>query len=436
MKIAWFKTAISPEIGCLISGYGWDFYSVKRSDDIYMTGLCCDDGNNKVLVISFDLLALDESFIRRIREKSADILGIPESAILLTCTHNHSGPQTIKEAGHEHQLHTEYVSALEKQILSEVRKIKDAEFQEVDMYYYSCQSDENRNRRYVTADNCASFTPYRFEVSPIANGIADKELGIVIFQTPDHGDPVYVIGNYAAHPLAGHAPGLGGVRISADFPGAFRDYITEETGAEAMFISGALGDLVPREDELGADASRQMGIRLAKSCIRGMIDAPRNPARFLVKEPKVGSLIKSCSFRLRKKFRNNPETLMSDYLGKDDITMDIQCVSIGDICFVGMPGEVCNELGLEIKWHSPFRRTFIAFVATAYIDYVCPGNFLVSGGYEAMSHKFSARDSINFVKTAVDATYELRETVYPSEDENDPYPDNLNHQLVNIPPGR
>ena len=83
MKIAWFKTAISPEIGCLISGYGWDFYSVTRSDDIYMTGLCCDDGNNKVLVISFDLLALDESFIRRIRKKGADILAAAGGKVIM-----------------------------------------------------------------------------------------------------------------------------------------------------------------------------------------------------------------------------------------------------------------------------------------------------------------------------------------------------------------
>ena len=136
MKIAWFKTVISPEIGSLIAGYGWDFYSVKKSDDIFMTGLCCDDGSNKVLIISFDLQALDESFIRQVRKKGADILGIPESAFLLTCTHNHSGPQTIREANHEHLLHTEYMAKLEEQILSEVRKIKDAEFQEVNMYYF------------------------------------------------------------------------------------------------------------------------------------------------------------------------------------------------------------------------------------------------------------------------------------------------------------
>jgi len=94
---------------------------------------------------------------------------------------------------------------------------------------------------------------------PICTGFADKELGGLIFIDTETHLPAYVIGNYAAHPLAGHSIGLGGRRISADFPGAFRDYITANTGAAAMFISGAAGDMVPKEDELGDDAGHLLG---------------------------------------------------------------------------------------------------------------------------------------------------------------------------------
>ena len=114
-----------------------------------------------------------------------------------------------------------------------------------------------------------------------------------------------------------------------------------------------------------------------------------------------------------------------------EVSLEIQCLSVGDVCFVGVPGELCAELGQEIKWHSPFRRTFIAYNATAYFSYIVPANFMVSGGYEGSSQRFSARGSLQLVNTAVDAMFELRESLYPSEGE--PYPDGLCLPLVDIP---
>ena len=60
MKIAWFKKVISPEIGAYLAGYSLNDKSVAKRDDLYMTGLCADDGERKVLIISFDLLGLDD----------------------------------------------------------------------------------------------------------------------------------------------------------------------------------------------------------------------------------------------------------------------------------------------------------------------------------------------------------------------------------------
>ena len=122
-------------------------------------------------------------------------------------------------------------------------------------------------------------------------------------------------------------------------------------------------------------------------------------------------------------------------MGRDDAELEIQCLSIGDVCFVGVPGELCAELGQEIKWHSPFRRTFIAYNSTAYFSYMGPANFLVAGGYEASSQRFGARGGLRLVSTATDALFELRESLYPSEGE-EAYPDDCADTLVNILPGR
>ena len=58
MKIAWFKENISPEIGAFLAGYSLNDKSQAKLDDLYAHGLCMDDGKEKVLLISFDLLGL------------------------------------------------------------------------------------------------------------------------------------------------------------------------------------------------------------------------------------------------------------------------------------------------------------------------------------------------------------------------------------------
>ncbi|MBE6930289.1 MAG: hypothetical protein E7463_08420 [Ruminococcaceae bacterium] len=435
MKIADFKRDITPALPCLVAGYGFTDKAQKIRDNLYMTGLCCDDGENKVLIISFDLLGLDEWFIKRVRKNCAEILGVTDSAVLFTCTHNHSGPQTICAARHEETENIPYLEMLEAAIYEEVRGMTE-NYVPCDVYFYSLKVDQNRNRRYTAADNMASFTPHRREMLPLAGDFADQEFGALIFTLPDKHDPIYAIGNYAAHPLAGHSPGLGGYTISADFPGAFRDYVTEESGAGCMYISGASGDMVPRQDELGSDGVKQMGVSLGKAMLAAMIDAPRNSGRFKLDDPKVGSLLTTFTAPLRRRYYKNPNKLSSYYVDREVLTEEIQIVSIGDIAFVGLPSEPCAELGQEIKWHSPFKKTYIAYCSTSFAEYIVPANFFVSGGYEPMAHFFSARNTIDFVKCAVDGLFALHDDVFPTADGEEPYPDGLDLPLVNILPNK
>ena len=429
MKIAWFKREINPELGTGVAGY--DFVSRSREihDDLYMTGLCLDDGKQKALLISLDLLALDGWYVRKIRKECAEILNTKPELILLTCTHNHSGPEAATPLAPNHdKLNVPYTNKLREMILEETGKLKD--YKPCTVAFYSSKCDENRNRRYVTADNVASFTPHRREVVPLATEFADKELGQVCFFDPESQMPLYVIGNYAAHPLAGHSPGRGMTRITADYPGFFRNCITSETGAEAMFINGACGDLVPREDELGMEAAGSMGYRLAKAAIGGMLDSRRNPNRFTLNEPELAGDIRSFTVPIRRKFMDR---VPPEYKGKDTVTLEIQTLAIGDICFVGMPGEVCCELGMEIKWHTPFRKAFIAYYSTSDFSYMAPANFLVAGGYEGSAQQFGAMGGFELVRTAIESMFSLHRKMFPQPDGEEPYPDRLNQPLVDIP---
>ena len=430
MKFASFDRVISPEVGACIAGYGVNQHSVCKADDLHAIGLLVDDGARRVLIVAFDLLGLDHWFSRGLREKCAALLGIPVECVLFTCTHTHSGPESRTQGKSVELLDKPYLDMLDATVCDAVANI--GELRDCKVAYYSVQVDENRNRRYVAADNRASFLPWRKEMTRLADGIADKELGcLYLLDTETYDRPLFVIGNYAAHPLAGHAPGIGGLRISADFPGAFRDYIKAETGADAMFITGAAGDLVPKDDELGMDSVRRMGVNLAKAAIMGLVDAQRNPARFFLENPPVGGMSKMMTSRKRNKCRG---CLTPEHDAGDTVDLELQAVAIGDVCFVGVPGELCNEYGLEIKWHSPFRKAFVAYCATAYLWYIGQTNLVVAGGYEGDCQIFTTRDSVRFLQTAVGAMSDLRDSLFPEDAAKDePYPDFVVRPLVDIP---
>ncbi|MBP5181390.1 MAG: hypothetical protein J6331_00025, partial [Lentisphaeria bacterium] len=186
-----------------------------------------------------------------------------------------------------------------------------------------------------------------------------------------------------------------------------------------MFISGAAGDMVPKEDELGDGAIRDLGEKLGKAALGGVIESKRNPLRYGMKDAKVASTIHTFTVPLRKKYANNAKKLPAPYMGSENVTLEVQVIAIGEIAFVGVPGELCAELGQEIKWNSPFRRTFIAYDATAYFSYMGGANNFVAGGYEAYSQRFTARGGLKLLCCAEEALFDLQEKLFPERDLDD-----------------
>ncbi len=74
VQIAHFRKAITPEIGAKIGGYYPEQKSIAKHDDLYMTGLCVDDGRDKVLIVAFDLVGLDHGHLTEMRDACASVI--------------------------------------------------------------------------------------------------------------------------------------------------------------------------------------------------------------------------------------------------------------------------------------------------------------------------------------------------------------------------
>ena len=418
MKIAKFEQIITPEVGTAIAGYGAFDKTFRKVGELVVSMLAMDDGKHTALILGFDLIGMDEELIDRVRREAAQLLGTPEEFVILSCTHTHEGPNTRTLAEHPEVFNAPYVEKLIAWVLDGIEKLKDS-FVEVDTFFYSMKVDANTNRRFEKRDNTTKFFPTCRDMEALAEGFKDQELGLLLFFEKDSRIPIEVLVNYAAHPLATHAPGLGSHTLSPDYPGYLRQFIKYESGADCIFLSGAAGDMFPKESEMGQGAAERMAKQLTSAVMLALCDAKRQSDRFKIENPEIKALRTRVEVKRRM---DNPRPLGGlppYYRGKDRFSLPLQFLSVGDVAFVGVPGEMLAELGQEIKWHSPFRKTFILYCSTAYFDYLCHGNALVSGGYEAWSQLFDSRGGLQLVNAAVDGLYELKGVeVIPSQPKN------------------
>ena len=404
MKIAHYEQIITPEVGEPAAGYDFNDVTVRIHDDLKLTILLMDDGDAVGAVLGYDLLGLDEPFVKKIRKDVAAQLGCPEANVILTCTHTHNGPHT---RSHGRSANLDYIEKLYGWTAEGVAQAL-KEWQETDVYYYSCLCDQNYNRRYVDGSNFCRYLPFHRSLEPLGKGFVDQELGMLIFTPPKSVHPMGVMLNYAAHPLASHSPGLGSHQISADYPGEIRK-IMEDNSCWCVFTDGAAGDLFPKDAECGWESVHKCAAGIVTDAIRGICDACRNKNLYLIENPKIHASIETVSLKLRfDQQAKRKETPV--YKGKPEIDAEIQLFSLNnEVCLVGVPGEMLAEIGQEIKWHSPYRRTFILYNSTAYLSYLPHANAYLAGGYEAAvnSAYIQPFESLKMVNTAVEGMRKL-----------------------------
>jgi len=402
LKIGTARKAITPEIGTLLAGYDANVVSDGIRDDLYISGIAFDDGMKRALLLSYDLLGLDEDIVNEIRKKCAAANGLEAGDIILTCTHTHSGPHTRRNLLAD--LDKDYVA---KVINWSIEAASDA-FKcmlEVDLFHYSVQCHENINRRVILPDNSCKNLPSFKHLEPLANNITDPELGILYFVDKTKKTPVATLVNYAAHPLACQTGGASGRKISSDYPGVLRKYVESELGGFCSFTSGACGDLHPRRFENGFARTDEIGTTIGRITTEHFFDAARNQEMFKTNKADI----KTHSSFVKVPFRDNEEKSKL-YGDQKSIRLELQFLAIGDICFVGVPGELLVEPGLEIKWNSPFRKTFILYNSTAYISYISHANAYLEGGYETDTALLASTASFTIVSAAIDALNQMFNT--------------------------
>jgi hypothetical protein len=210
-------------------------YQVLNNDPLYVKALALDDGTTKMVIITLDVVAIEEigpiknGYLEKVRSQIQKDLNIKPSNVLVNVSHCHGIVRSD-------------VADLT------VQAVKQACSNMVALNVGVGTGFENRvmeNRRYIMKDGSQADVRRAYSLPPddeIASiGPIDPEIGILRFDRKN-GKTLAVVYNFAVHPIEG-VPNGGN---TADMIG-FASKVIEENvdGAMALFIQGCAGDINP-----------------------------------------------------------------------------------------------------------------------------------------------------------------------------------------------
>lgn len=216
------RTDLTPYWGVELTG--WGYYIERRwqriHDRLAATALAVEDGQRQAVLITLDLMVIDEAFAQRTRDLIHAAIGLPSSAILLNCSHSHNTPAAggLRGVGECDPDYEDWASrqAATAAILAWQQRapatLKSGQTNVADLSF-------NRTR---------------------PGGVIDSTLTALQIDRLD-GSPLAIVTNFGAHPTV--TTELRPWDVSRDVPGQVCDGLEAAfPGALALYVQGACGD--------------------------------------------------------------------------------------------------------------------------------------------------------------------------------------------------
>jgi len=379
LKAGCARVDITPPVGVWLSGYGSrNKPSEGISDKLYAKAVVLDDGQNKMAIVSTDLLWVPLETTNEVRGIVKKKIGIPETNVLICATHTHFGPKVEKIRKDwpdtpASKVDKSYIQKLTKKIIESImtaakntRPVKlGAVKGEISEIVY--------NRRTKKPDGKVSMT---FRLPPtdpnLVFGPTDPQVAILRIEDFSR-TLVGTIVNYACHPVCGATDNQEFYSISADYPGYTMRVVEEMEGGICLFALGTAGNMNPVRFE-GENHRSRIGKALGGEVLRRLqLVSTSGDISLKAMKKQVILPVKKDLPPERLQDPNKPEELLAT---------EIQVLRIGDIYILGLPGEVLVEIGLEIKKKAGIENLFIISLSNDACGYVCHSHAYDEGGYE------------------------------------------------------
>lgn len=442
---------MTPPVGIALAGYcSRTRGSTAVADPLGAYALVLSDGHRSAAVVVLDVCSFSQATKDEMRKQALERAGVELDTVIISATHTHFGPVVDPDAPGLSEVLRKAASAEYRQrlIATVAELVAEAAAGLVPAKLKVGRASAcgiSFNRRPLTVEGVCSnrlrlppemaarasakgcelagewrrgayggprYGPPEADLDGLMPGVTDPEVVVLGVEAED-GEPLAAVVCFSCHPACG---GPDFYAISADYPGAYRQVLRREIGAEALFLLGAAGDQVPSWRE--GDASIRVGQGLAGAAIKAWHCA--EPVEGALCIGSVQAALPLRDFPPIEELEaaltahedtSAPEAWPDRYIldqarahaGKKRLVTDVPAVTCGPWGLVAGPCEILAEIGLHIKQRAPTDYTMVVSMAGENLGYMPTDEAFREGGYEAGATALGPGAAPEFVSSALTA---------------------------------
>lgn len=426
LKVGFARLDITPRSGIYITGYYQDRYAEGALDALEVNALALECGNDRAVLLSLDLCNINRETTAYLCPAIAQANSLPQEAVYISCTHTHTGPRVS-------------ISTDDPLILENLEIIK---WKMTDAVKYALADLKPAKLGWGigNAPNVAFVRRFRMKdgsvrTNPGVNNpdilhpIGEVDERVTVLRFDREGADTIIFANFGNHPDV-----VGGSMISCDWPGFLRRTVEKVLdGTKCVFFNGAQGDINhvnvhPTGGYLndtfndfddvsrGYFHARYIGRVVAGGVLQAFDKVKYvevDSLRFLQRPIRVPS--NKCdpselpeAHRIHELHISGRDselpyegmmltTVVAEAArkvnmehGPDYFDMELSGIALGDIAFVGIPGEPFLGIGKALKETEGWELVIPTCLTNGSEGYFPMMDAYQEGGYEAGSSKFKA----------------------------------------------
>jgi neutral ceramidase len=391
------KIDITPTAPVTLSGYeSRKDLSQGVHDPLSARAIAFERDGQKLVIVSTDIIAYYGT-ADRMRKAILENCQLQPAELFLAAIHTHSAPAVTFDTQKGHRNNVAYSEQLEHKLVTVVGEAL-AHLAPAELSFGSGASPIGANRRAVTKDakGQKKIVLGRNPDLPI-----DREVQVLKLSRPGEKEVQAALFSFESHSTS---LGPRNYLVSGDIHGLAEQFLEHYLGDQVIVagFAGTSGNIDPWYRVLPGFKTTNGWVpeTVLMATLLG-----EEVAHVLEENPtasptgSIRTLLKTLELPAKPKAETEVATPLT-------VPLNITVGCVGEMAFVGFGGEVFNEIGQEVKAHSPFRYTFIMTHCNGAAGYLPAQTSYAGGGYEVESSPFAAGSA---EKAALEAEQMLRE---------------------------
>jgi hypothetical protein len=352
-------------IGRPLAGYGSRVFTPTSevADPIFARALVLDNGQQRVAIVTADILLFNPTLSSQVAETLAALDGTwKREDIFFGATHTHSGPSGYAGAVAEQIAlgwrDQELTDQLAQRIAECIRKAATT-LQPTEMAHAALEVDPAYIQNRTKSDDPAN-----------------RWLDLLFLRNRNTTELLASVAIFSAHATARSSSDL---RISGDYPGEMVRGVEKALGGTCLFLAGSVGSMKP-----GAPVSRDQWTESLGAGLRHYAEILHAEAKNYQHELPLALLAADVELPTPQ-VKLTTNLRLSPFLARRLLPsqVPIQGLRFGNVLLLGTPCDFSGVLAEELRSSTPEMTTIVTSFNGDYCGYILPESYYDLDKYEA-----------------------------------------------------